>query len=75
MTDFRAILATLRRPRLLIRAARLGMEDYRRDRDLGRLTDCASPNRRCRACWNRRMRWNAPAFPAMRPIPSPVMWT
>lgn len=43
MTDFRAILATLRRPRLLIRAARLGMEDYRRDRDLGRLTDCATP--------------------------------
>ncbi|MCJ8139257.1 DUF6477 family protein [Falsirhodobacter halotolerans] len=43
MTDFRAILATLRRPRLLIRAARLGMEDYRRDRDLGRLTDCPTP--------------------------------
>ena len=37
MTDFRIILANLRRPRLLIRAARFGLEDYRRDRDLSRL--------------------------------------
>ena len=37
MTDFRVILANLRRPRLLIRAARFGLEDYRRDRDLSRL--------------------------------------
>ncbi|GHC17137.1 hypothetical protein IQ03_00058 [Gemmobacter caeni] len=37
MTDFRALLADLRRPRLLIRAARYGMTDYRRDRDLKRL--------------------------------------
>lgn len=36
MTDFRTILANLRRPRLLIRAARFGLEDYRRDRDLPR---------------------------------------
>ena len=34
MTDFAAILANLRRPRLLIRAARFGLQDYRRDRDL-----------------------------------------
>lgn len=37
MTDFRTILSNLRRPRLLIRAARFGLEDYRRDRDLRRL--------------------------------------
>lgn len=37
MTDFRAIFDNLRRPRLLIRAARFGLEDYRRDRDLRRL--------------------------------------
>lgn len=37
MTDFSAILKDLRRPRLLIRAARHGLADYRRDRDLKRL--------------------------------------
>ena len=46
MTDFRALLADLRRPRLLIRAAKLGLTDYRRDRDLRRLIDTAvSPDR------------------------------
>ncbi len=39
MTDFRALLADLRRPQLLIRAARCGLADYRRDRDLRRLLD------------------------------------
>lgn len=37
MTDFSALLADLRRPRLLIRAARAGLLDYRRERDLRRL--------------------------------------
>lgn len=37
MTDFRFLLRRLRRPRLLIRAARLGLPDYRRERDLRRL--------------------------------------
>lgn len=37
MTDFRALLSSLRRPRLLIRAAHCGMVDYRRERDLKRL--------------------------------------
>ncbi|MFT4151183.1 MAG: DUF6477 family protein [Paracoccaceae bacterium] len=37
MTDFRALLSDLRRPGLLIRAARFGMSDYRRERDLKRL--------------------------------------
>ena len=45
MTDFRRLLADLRRPRLLIRAARCGLADYRRDRDLRRLIPhAASPN-------------------------------
>lgn len=44
MTDFRTLLADLRRPRLLLRAARCGLDDYRRDRDLKRLLngDCPS---------------------------------
>lgn len=37
MTDFRTSLRNLRRPRLLIRAARFGLADYRRERDLRRL--------------------------------------
>lgn len=37
MTEFRTLLADLRRPRLLLRAARFGAADYRRDRDLKRL--------------------------------------
>lgn len=37
MTDFHALIANLRRPRLLIRAARCGLQDYRRERDLRRL--------------------------------------
>lgn len=43
MTDFRALMAELRRPRLLIRAARLGLCDYRRERDLKRLISPAIP--------------------------------
>lgn len=35
--DPRSLLASLRRPRLLVRAARVGLADYRRDRDLRRL--------------------------------------
>ena len=37
MTDFRAVLAEMKRPRMLIRAARFGLDDYRRERDLRRL--------------------------------------
>ncbi|MDO9638622.1 MAG: DUF6477 family protein [Pseudotabrizicola sp.] len=39
MTDVRTRLADLRRPSLLMRAARFGQSDYRRDRDLKRLVD------------------------------------
>jgi hypothetical protein len=43
MSDLSTILANLRCPRLLIRAARHGMLDYRRERDLRRLIDAATP--------------------------------
>ena len=44
MSDFRSLLADLRRPRLLMHAARFGVADYRRERDLKRLIDLpASP--------------------------------
>ena len=42
MTDPLTLLAALRRPCLLIRAAKFGMSDYRRDRDLRRLTQSAT---------------------------------
>lgn len=37
MTDIMQLLGSLRRPRLLIRAARFGMVDYNRNRDLKRV--------------------------------------
>jgi hypothetical protein len=37
MTEVAASLSDLRRPKILIRAARAGVSDYRRDRDLKRL--------------------------------------
>ncbi len=37
MLDLLSLLHTIRRPRLLIRAARFGMDDYRRDIHLPRL--------------------------------------
>ncbi|MDR5653242.1 DUF6477 family protein [Ruixingdingia sedimenti] len=43
ITDLRCLLADLRRPRLLIRAARCGLADYRRDRDLPRTLGPAAP--------------------------------
>jgi hypothetical protein len=36
MTDLAVLLATLRRPKILVRAARAGVTDYRRERDLKR---------------------------------------
>ena len=35
--DFAAVLAALRRPKILVRAARAGVVEYRRDRDLKRI--------------------------------------
>jgi hypothetical protein len=43
MTDLAAALSTLRRPRLLIRAARFGQRDYDRTRDLRRLLRSETP--------------------------------
>lgn len=43
MTDIPAPLATLRRPRLLVQAARFGLADYRRERDLARLLPGSRP--------------------------------
>lgn len=43
MSDPMTVLNALRRPRLLIRAARFGLTDYRRDRDLSRLMRSATP--------------------------------
>ena len=37
MTELASLLDALRRPKILIRAARAGVADYRRDRDLKRL--------------------------------------
>ena len=37
MTDPQTVLNSLRRPRLLVRAARLGLQDYNRTRSLRRL--------------------------------------
>jgi hypothetical protein len=44
MSEIRTMLANLRRPRLLMHAARFGLGDYRRERDLRRLVNAsASP--------------------------------
>jgi hypothetical protein len=37
MTDLATVLNAIRRPKILIRAARCGLVDYRRERDLKRL--------------------------------------
>lgn len=39
MTDLMTLLKNLRRPRLLIRAARFGLVSYSRERDLGRVVE------------------------------------
>lgn len=50
MTDFRAFLENLSRPRLLVRAARFGIGDYRRERDLRRLVPQPLPPSRAVPC-------------------------
>ena len=37
MNDCLAMLKAMNRPRLLVRAARIGVQDYRRERDLARV--------------------------------------
>jgi hypothetical protein len=41
MTDLMTLVTGLRRPRLLVRAARAGLADYNRARDLGRVMRAA----------------------------------
>lgn len=51
MSDLLSIVAELKRPRLLIRAARAGLVDYNRNRDLRRLmrtTEAPAPERAVR---------------------------
>ena len=43
MTDFRTTVQQLQRPKMLIHAARMGLTDYRRDRDLRRLGHISLP--------------------------------
>lgn len=43
MSDFCMMLASLRRPRLLMRAARFGLGDYQRERDLRRVLKQSVP--------------------------------
>lgn len=45
MTDPQTIMSSLSRPRLLVRAARLGLQDYNRDRCLRRLMPGETPPR------------------------------
>lgn len=45
MTDLPKALVSMRRPRLLVRAARFGLGDYRRERDLARLFHGARPGK------------------------------
>lgn len=46
MHDLTSLLHSLHRPRLLIRAARIAAEDYRRDPHLARILRGAPPNHR-----------------------------
>ena len=46
MHDLTSLLHSLHRPRLLIRAARIAAEEYRRDRHLARVLGGAPPKRR-----------------------------
>ncbi len=43
LSDLRTMIDNLTRPRLLIRAARFGLSDYRRERDLRRLIEASVP--------------------------------
>jgi hypothetical protein len=45
MTDIATEIAALRRPRILVRAAKFGLSDYVRDRDLRRMFAPEAPPR------------------------------
>jgi hypothetical protein len=43
MTDLASVLTAIRRPKILVRAARAGVLDYRRERDLKRILRQSRP--------------------------------
>ena len=45
MLDIQTLISNLKRPRLLVRAARFGLDEYRRDRALERLLKCENAPR------------------------------
>ena len=46
MTDLTCFFSALRRPKILVRAARVGVRDYRRERDLKRILRGIRPGAR-----------------------------
>lgn len=43
MTNLKSALNSLRRPKILVRAARMGAQSYRRDRDLAQILKSRTP--------------------------------
>lgn len=72
MTDLRTLMTDFRRPAMLLRAARLGLQDFHRERDLKRLLrmDCtAGPKAPCPGFSMPRASWKKPVaseMPAIR---------
>jgi len=54
MLDIHSILAKLKRPKLLVRAARYGMDEYRRDVDLLRTLEVLSVHQQGRNLFYRK---------------------
>lgn len=76
MSDLLSIVAELKRPQLLIRAARAGLADYNRSRDLKRLIrtpEAPGPERRSSCSWPRKARLRKRGARAIPPIPSPAI--
>ena len=48
MTDLTCFFSALRRPKILVRAARVGVRDYRRERDLKRIRELPRAERLAR---------------------------
>jgi Family of unknown function (DUF6477) len=49
MTDFADVLRALHRPKILVRAARAGVREYQRDRDLKRVMNTGTEPSRAQA--------------------------
>lgn len=77
MLDIQSLVTQLRRPRLLVRAARFGIDEFRRDRDLPRLLKCEKTPKSgdaimqlmdVEADLNNQMRQNVPGYTVARHI-------